>query len=83
MKRRENQRLSRGTSGARSRDLRIKSPQLYRLSYRPYRLASVLAASLVSLVYPSGSRRGKSHRSTGPSRRADTVERLERKAGKR
>ena len=51
---------------------RIKSPQLYRLSYRPFRLASAFAASLVSLVYPSGSHKGKSHSESASSGRVDT-----------
>lgn len=40
-----------GPSGARSRDLRIKSPQLYQLSYRPvcYMLSIV---SIPFLVHP-------------------------------
>lgn len=38
---------------------RIKSPQLYRLSYRPAQFAARFAARCVSLVYPKGSPKRK------------------------
>lgn len=73
--------FSSGPAGTRTRDLRIKSPQLYRLSYQPKMWNSLTFSSYSStpltplpILWPNGFRFGDAVTTGSPSRAAQSTE---------